>query len=261
MKIVCKNCGATISSKVHKCPYCGGINYIGARKKYFKDLNKIKDNLEDLDDIPVEKFKKETSTQVKRIIKIIIISSIIIGLIYGVTTLISRWKDKQYDDFNMAQPKDQLMWERNNFPKLNEWYEAGKYDKLIKYRDDLYFEDPIYTFNNWEHVDFLYVYENYINAMEAKEIIDGKDELLASYVASAIYAGLDICYNLKNKGLDNDEIERLEVYKADMEALLFDTLRFTEEEALKLYEEASDGGFLNFIKINDFATKYIKLLD
>lgn len=260
MKLSCKNCGATISTNEHKCPYCGGFNFIGARKKYFRDLIQIKDNLSKLDEIPIESYKREASVQVKRIIKTIVICAIIVMIIYGVISLTSYLKEKSYD-IDRASPKDQLLWDQKNFSMLDEWYDAGEYDKLLDYKYELYNQDPIYTFINWEHIDFLDSYEIYIYAMESKNRIESKENSSLYHITSAIYYGFDLYFNLENKGLDNDELERLKVYKTDVEALLFDTLRFTAEEALSIYEQVSVDGFLSYTKIEKLAVNYKSLLD
>lgn len=260
MKLNCKNCGAIISSKEHKCPYCGGFNYIGARKKYFRDLKQIKDDLEDLDDIPLESYKREASGQAKRIIKTMIICTIIVALIYGIVTLVSYLKEKSYDH-NTIDPKEQLLWDLENFPKLNEWYDAGEYDKIEEFRIDLIYQNPYYTLYNWEHIEFFDVYQNCLHAMESKEAIENKVNSSVYHINSALYGALEICYNLKNRGLDDDEIERLEVYRSDMEMLLYDTLGLTEKEVLSLYEQVSADGYINYTKIEEFSADYIKRLD
>ena len=43
--IICPNCGAEIENDVTKCPYCGYINVEGAEKKYFDELDDIKEDL------------------------------------------------------------------------------------------------------------------------------------------------------------------------------------------------------------------------
>ena len=140
----CKNCGAIISIKDHKCPYCEGFNYEGAKIKYFKDLHHFKDDLKELEEIPTESYKKEVSVQIRKIIKILLICAFIIVVLYGIISLVLRLKDRT-DRINLAEPMEQLLWDRENFPKLDEWYEAGEYDKLIEFSYELYSADKVYT--------------------------------------------------------------------------------------------------------------------
>lgn len=256
----CKNCGAIISIEDHKCPYCGGFNYVGAKKKYFKDLGSIKDNLEDLENIPRESYKKEASAQIRRIVKTLIISGLILAVIYGGISLYLKWEDNRYS-FNKANTKDQLLWDRENFPMLDEWYENGEYDKLVEYSFKLYVEETVYTYTNWKHQRFLWFYEDYCSAMKARERMVNNENYSLYDITSAIYGGLNICYNLEKADLDKDEIERLEPYKADMEALLFDTLKFTKEEALQLYDDSIGYSYIDYEKIEEYASHVIKRLD
>lgn len=256
----CKNCGAIISVENHKCPYCGGFNYVGAKKKYYRDLGHIKDNLEELEKIPKESYKKEASAQIRRIIKTLIISALIIVVIYGAISLSVKWEESRYS-FNNAHTKEQLLWDKENFPILDEWYENGEYDKLLEYSYKLYGEEPIYTFTNWKHQRFIWFYGDYCSAMEAMEKIENKEKYSLYDITKAIYGGLNICYNLENADLDKDEIERLEHFKADMVTLLFDTLKFTEEEALQLYEDNIAYSYIDYEKIEEYANLVIKRLD
>ena len=47
--MICSNCGADISSKDIKCPYCGAMQYEAAEKKYMNDLYKINSDMDNLD--------------------------------------------------------------------------------------------------------------------------------------------------------------------------------------------------------------------
>lgn len=256
----CRNCGAIISVDVHKCPYCGGFSYEGAKKKYFKDLNNIKDNLVQLEEVPVESYKKEASIQIKKIIKTAIICLVIVAIFYGARILSSKLEDWKYS-FNLADAKDQLLWEHENLPILDEWYEAGEYDKLVDFCNDLYSKDIIYSINNWKHDDFIWIYEGVDYAKMVMKRIEQNEKCSLYDITSAIDSGLTICYHLGKKDLDEDEIARLELYKPDMNTLLFDMLKFSEEEALQLYEDASVYSFLDHDIIKKYAADVIKRLD
>ena len=47
--MICSNCGADISSKDTKCPYCGAMQYEASEKKYMNDLYKINSDMDNLD--------------------------------------------------------------------------------------------------------------------------------------------------------------------------------------------------------------------
>lgn len=256
----CENCGANISVNVHECPYCGGINYVGAKKKYFRELANIKDNLKQLEKIPMASYKKEASVQIKRIVKTILICAFFIAFLSGGIFLFSRWEESTYS-YNSADAKEQLLWDQENFPLLDEWYEAGEYDKLLELRYELYSKDKVYTYYNWKHEDFINVYEDYSYAIKILEEIDQKENYSEFEILTLIYSGLTICYNLEGEGLSEDEIGKIEVYKPLMETVLFDTLEFTEEEALQLYKDAAKNGFIYYDKIEEYSKIVIKRLN
>jgi len=258
---ICQNCGAGITVEDAKCPYCEGFNYEGAERKYFKDLNQIKEDLkQQLEEIPTESYRKEVSVQISKILKTLLICIIIAIVLYGIISLLFSLKER-INRSNLAEPMEQLIWDRENFPKLDEWYEAGEYDKLIEFRNELYSADKVYTYNHWQHEDFLWFYEDYRKAMDVMEKIERGKKYSLLDVTNAIYGGIHIVYNLENAGLDEDEIARLEEFKTTMKTLLFDPLKFTEEEALKLYEDTLEYGFLNYKEIENYASDVMKRLD
>ena len=130
-EIVCSNCGANFDEKEAKCPFCGYISYPGAEDKFMKDMEEIRDNLSDLASVPKQEYKKEMSKQKKIVIfTIIIISAIasVIGIIYFICHKIS---DSYYDNYDV---KEEMIWERENFPKIDVLYEAENYDLDVRVR-------------------------------------------------------------------------------------------------------------------------------
>lgn len=67
--IKCPNCGAEIENDVAKCLYCNYINFEGAQKEYFKELNKLKDNLEEIKEEPSKALKRGLSGGAKVILR------------------------------------------------------------------------------------------------------------------------------------------------------------------------------------------------
>lgn len=58
-KIICKYCGAKFDEIKSKCPYCGSTNYKGAEAEYFDKLEDVREDMEDLENVPVQETKKE----------------------------------------------------------------------------------------------------------------------------------------------------------------------------------------------------------
>ena len=82
--IKCQNCGADIEELVPRCPYCGAMNEPGAEHKYMQDLYKLKDDLEDLGDMPQEEISDEVKTHAKFTGKafgvIVLIALLLVGI-------------------------------------------------------------------------------------------------------------------------------------------------------------------------------------
>lgn len=50
-KVQCSSCGAMFDDELETCPYCGAMHLKGAEKAYMRDLGRIRDNLEDLQNV------------------------------------------------------------------------------------------------------------------------------------------------------------------------------------------------------------------
>ncbi len=257
--LICHNCGAEIEALDAKCPHCEAMNYVGAEAKYIRDLNKIKDNLEKLDEIPGRVYKSEMTSQIKRIIIIAAVAGAVFVLVFlGIRIYQKQENSKQEDYF--ADPKEQILWDRDNFPRLNQWYEEEEYDELLEYLMTLLESERPFSYINWAHQDFLFIYSEYKEVMDFIQRIDNQEEWSEYHVASSLYGALKICFNLEKEGLDKEETERAKTFQESAELLLYDKFRLTEEQALKIYEDVSGNGFMDYIKTEQYAADIMKEL-
>ena len=58
-KVQCSSCGAMFDDELETCPYCGAIHLRGAEKAYMRDLGRIRDNLEDLQNVKHKDSRRE----------------------------------------------------------------------------------------------------------------------------------------------------------------------------------------------------------
>ena len=78
--IICGNCGAPMGETDAYCPYCGIMNYNGAEKEYFEQLEGIKDKLEDASDY-TKTHDASTAKKGLGVIKIIAIATIAVVIL------------------------------------------------------------------------------------------------------------------------------------------------------------------------------------
>lgn len=248
---ICNNCGAEISYKDAKCSYCGAMNYVGAELKYFKDLNKIKSNLKDLGEVPTHIYKEEMNTQLKKILKIFVVGLSILILIIAGMKLYDKWKESSENAY-FADAKEQLLWDKENFPMLNQWYEDEEYEKLLDYLEALFDTKSKFSYTNWPHTDFLWIYGDYQSAKMVMERVEDAEEYSKYERIVALGGALKITFNLEHEGLDEEELTRAKAFIPDMEKLLYEKFKFTKEEALQLYEEVTVEGYVYFDKIEKY---------
>ena len=144
--VFCKNCGGDFDASEPKCPFCGYINYSGAEKKYMDDLGKIRENLDDVDDAVVRDNKK----MVKKYGIIIGCVAVVVVLVILLVVLISKWNEERIWG-DRVDPKEQLLWENENFPKLEAWFDEGNYAAILDFENQMYLEESPYNLYGFEH--------------------------------------------------------------------------------------------------------------
>lgn len=151
--LVCNSCGAQFSNDEPKCPYCGTMNYDGAEKEYFEKLEDIREDVEDLNAVPMQETKAELKKQGK-FIKNVIVIVVVLGLVFGGIIFL---QEKSYE----RDEKADFLWREENYPKMNAMYEAGEYEELAEfYMQALADNQQLY---DWEHSDFV---DTYISVQE-----------------------------------------------------------------------------------------------
>lgn len=152
-KIICRSCGAEVEECLPKCPFCDTFILQGAEQEYMDKLHQVREDMEDLKQIPEETVKQELKSQGRRIRRILIIAGIAAALLAGLFV----WEDHRYDRDNKAD----YIWGQQNFPAMNELYENGKYEELEQlYYEALMDDKPVW---NWEY------YEEFSEWLEEQE--------------------------------------------------------------------------------------------
>ena len=153
MKYICKSCGAEIDDTMPKCPYCDTLIVKGAQKAYMDKLYDIREDMEDLKELPYDVVREEVRHQGKRI-KTIIIATVVIVVLFAAYIV---WQNQLYERDHTAD----YIWEQENFPIMTEMYENGEYDVLESYFYDAMMDDK--SVWNWDY------YDEFMEWMEEQE--------------------------------------------------------------------------------------------
>ena len=56
-KIICSSCGAEFEDTLPKCPYCGSLNYKGAEAEYLGKLESMRQDMQQLEQVPEKELQ------------------------------------------------------------------------------------------------------------------------------------------------------------------------------------------------------------
>lgn len=257
--MICKNCGAEFDDDAPKCPFCGQMNYYGAEKKYKKDLGGIHKNLESLADKPREEYTKKSFSVLKRVL-IVVAVCFLAALSYFAYGQIREANYKK-------EVLQQIQWEDENYPQLDLWYEAGDYDRILEFQYQLYDEDLPYSIYSWNHFAFINFYREYVSCKELSAMVKEQQEYHEFYLTEGLWSAMMLVYETTDASLDSittkrsvpdsyqlttEDRQRVDQYREFARELLFDTLKFTEDEAQQLYASASKNGYMSYEPISDY---------
>lgn len=79
--MICDKCGATIGPNEASCSYCGNTVYENAEKEYFKDLESIREDMEELEMMP-QNFNQKGFQKIFQFMFAIAVIFIVFVMIY-----------------------------------------------------------------------------------------------------------------------------------------------------------------------------------
>ena len=155
--MICSNCGADISSKDIKCPYCGAMQYEAAEKKYMNDLYKINSDMDNLD----KNVRRYVWHSIAKSIGYVLIGTAIV-LMLG--TLIGR---NDYMRYNNSKKEREdihkaMEWYDENSARLDELYTLHRYSEAKDIISN--YEGNSSLLRNWEHYNFIEIYDWYYDS-------------------------------------------------------------------------------------------------
>ena len=249
--ISCGNCGGSYDDDLPKCPYCGSTNIDGAEKDYMEKLEDVREDLEDLDEIPTEELQTAVKKQAVRLRKILLI-------IGGLAIILAAL----YFFFNRPEKRDykaEYLWQQEHYPELNALYDNGEYDELEELLYELS-EDENANLLDWEHNEFI---SDYILGKSILRYLEwDKEEPLDEYRLINLFVSE---WQIKGITLRKEEYTQqeyeallpyIEVSEADFEV----RWKLTEEEYNNFSAElsANRNRYISFDNARDFVKAWVK---
>lgn len=261
--IRCANCGAEIEGTVECCPYCGALNESGAQAKYMDGLEKVRDGLEELEQLPERQYKK--TLPVLFFLAAGITAAIL--LLAGGSGYLKRTAERAREQEYEKKAYQRAIWMDEYFPVLEEWFREGEYDKLAALYETAGEEEGSEALYNWKRYGFLSIYRPYYEGVQGvKEL---KEEKAGSWdIAYVLRNFLEFRYYYTGERLDEytergsgygihgiTEEERLIIEKLQEKAgaILRSDFGLEPEEAEALAGRAAGGGgYLSVETIADY---------
>ena len=247
--MICKNCGASFSDNLPKCPYCGAFHYAGAQKEYMGKLEDMKEDLDDLQKSVPEMYTAELKTQAKQVRKIILI---IIGIL-AMLVLLFFASAFLLDSVGSRDEKEVLLFTKEAFPIADEYYEAGDYDGLLEFYYTSITENENADFYSWDHYPFLICYENLSIFRESAARLGSEDfsdfdmqELFYCYISNRYYQ--------KGYPMEKNDQQLVSSFEEEMESVV-DTLALTAEESKEFNDLLNSSEYPSWEEIEDFSKK------
>lgn len=257
-KMICPNCGAAIGVKEPKCPFCGYINVPGAEEKFMRDLEKTEEQLNQIPQEQKKHYKKSMQKSSKVILITVLIAGIIAALLIGLFFLLDNLFSSHYE----YDPKAEMIWERENYPLLDELYEAGDYDGILEFEENMYRqneqEETHHSIYNWEHSDFIDAYRRFLDLQHYEEVLTAEGELSKYQAELVVYYCMWFHYrDYQNEYAEytEQELEIMEEYSIYADRIFYERLLFTDEEADALYEEVLSYGSISSSECFKYARK------
>ncbi len=249
--VVCDSCGAEFEENLAKCPYCGSMNVKGAEREYMEKLEDVQDDMEELEDAPLDELNDTVKKQGRFLLKVFLVVLAVVGIL----ALAFFFMERRYQ----WDPKAEYAWQQEYYPRLNQLYEEGDYDGMVDLAMEAMGEDNAAIWK-WEHYDF---YEAYFNCRDFDEMHNrlGKEKLLNSEYILLFQEEWRLVLLEENdqvKLTDRDwEVLRPYIERAG-EALSSDW-GMSEEEYEKLWNLAKENYYImSYEDCRDFVEQWLK---
>ena len=169
--IICKSCGADYAADLPNCPYCGTMNLPAAEDEYMGRLESIRGDLEGLGDLAGRKGRARMKKAYRRLLIAAVIVALVLAAGYGVHMKRAREE--------AAREKEEYLWQREYFPRLDACYDAGDYDTLRElYREASEERHDVWQYRHRAFCEYLITLNDAERSLQAVERGEGDLEFL-----------------------------------------------------------------------------------
>lgn len=249
----CGSCGAKLTEKDARCPFCGTINPLGAEAEYMEKLEDIREDTEDLADTTREEYGKQLKHHSGFAIKIFLVLFFIclffFFLTHGCSHLIEQHEKKEL--------RDEIAFRNEYFPRLDELYSQGDDEIVMEYMDSLFNKKGVSALYSWKHQTYYQYYGYYQNV---RNLIDGikyqdySDYELYEGFYCALLLTQDVIQSYDRQAISAQEKDKIEAFAQEAYQLLTADLGFAPDELQGIYDECCEDEFLEY----SLCKKYIK---
>lgn len=198
----CESCAGKYDEMLPECPYCGTVNVKGAEAEYLDQLEDVREDMENLKEVPLEEIKKEFVTQGRFLRKVFVTIVIVFLVLIGIYLL------REMDwDFGRDR-KAEYFWKQENYPVMDELYEKGDYEALREY----FTEEKKNPTWNWSHSDFFFLYADLSGLLEVYDWESDGEKWDTYDYALILQAEWQVLHSYEKDGLDEQEQEKLAEY-------------------------------------------------
>ena len=256
--ITCPNCGAEYDKHLPKCPYCDYINPEGAEEKYLGDLEKVRQELDHVDELAAEHVRTEVRNSTKKLVKRLILIGVVILAIVGTTFLIDYINSRRHYDYEMTEAE--LLWQKDAFAKLDSLYEKGSYQEAADLLNTYMEED--HRIWDWKHYSFMSWYMEYLQIQKELKMLE-EDGVCSEELGKILVRNMFDFYDLSDEKIarqnlqDENEAAVLAACREEIAEAIHERLGFSEEQMTQFLEEIRDeDGYLNLRKCDKIAVEY-----
>lgn len=252
----CKECGADFDEHLPECPFCGALNYSGAEEQYLEHLEEIKSDLSDLADDSEQAYHVSMKKSTLIIITTICCLLLAAGLFAGIFFLIRSASSASGSD---ELQKAQILWRNQYMDTLDEMYADGDYDGIIAFLDE-HVSDEGFAPYGWEHLDFIELYDSYINFKD--EAILDKNDYISEYTTLLYYAAsVDYAAEQDFFTYTEEELELIASYQEETAAFYHKVLGLTDDEIVQMKSEIASNDDLALPTWDNCRNYIIKIKD
>ncbi|MCR4895613.1 MAG: zinc ribbon domain-containing protein [Lachnospiraceae bacterium] len=236
--IICPNCGAEIDKDVTKCPYCEFINREGAEKKFRKDIEQIRENIEETKKEPPKALVKGFTGGAK-VILITVLVLVLLGALFFLE-LLRETKDKPKLFPTKEEQEYAAAYTLVAGQQLTEGYEAGDIARMAEIFDKAYSVDRVSIWGA-PYYEVGFASSNYMKLQDCLPNLD-KDKRSAHEAEEITY----YCFYFYYRAYGEEGAELFDpIRETEILPIITDRLGFTTEDMESFREKVFDGTNVN----------------